>query len=189
MRVAGLLYIVDSFQGQLSTHVRQDMIQQATAWGNGIEQDAEIRMQEFELSGDVGLPWGCLLANDNSQEKGIVANEVQAVNQRRLRTDVEEFRFVFFSEGLQRLRFGDLSVSDSLYDFEDFGPGWEWSLVFLFVSVNRHEEVELLIGHFAFFGDSSFFGPSVAGASSSIESDASVDDAFSSFLEGSFFGG
>src|SRR4051812_33137111 len=45
-----------------------------------------------------------------------------------------------------------LAIAQLLHNLQDFGPGWERPAIQTFVGVDRHDELELLIGHLAFLG-------------------------------------
>jgi hypothetical protein len=63
--------------------------------------------------------------------------------------------------------------------FENFGPGRIQPLVNLLVHLDGHAELELLAGHFAFFGGFAIVGSTTAGASAALKAGgfAAVDSA------------
>jgi len=83
--------------------------------------------------------------------------------------------------------FGYFAVSEGLYYFEDFGPGWEGSGVLAFVLVDGHQELELLFGHAAFFGGLATVTESYSGSASSVEAETSVNNTVSTFFVGVVF--
>ena len=69
----------------------------------------------------------------------------------------------------------DLSVAQVLDDFEDFGECGEWPIVGPLVSVDGHDELELLVGHFALFGSPAVFLTADTRSSPSVEARAALD--------------
>jgi hypothetical protein len=92
-------------------------------------------------------------------------------------------RLGFFLEGGKVLGLGDFAVAKGFYHFKDFCPRWERAMVIFFISVDCHQEGELLIGHFPFFGGFSLVASSVARASVTVQPDTSVNNTFSTFYK------
>src|SRR5947209_3624680 len=64
---------------------------------------------------------------------------------------------------------GDLAVTELAHDFEDLGPGGVHALVDLLVHLDGHDELELLGGHFAFFGGLAVIAATAARPAAALE--------------------
>ena len=91
-------------------------------------------------------------------------------------------RYFFLFERLKRLWFSDFSIAESFYYLEHLGPGWKGSLVFFFIAVNGHNELELLVGHLAFLGGFPLVGSASSRAATTVKAQASVEDVFPSVI-------
>jgi hypothetical protein len=76
-------------------------------------------------------------------------------------------------------RFCDFAIAEGFDYLEDLGPGGEGAGVLFLVFVNGHQELELLIGHLAFFSVSAVVASASAGAASAVKTKAPVNDAAS----------